>query len=70
MLSGHTHGGQIRIPGIGTPIVPSRFGSKYVSGLVQGPVCPVYISRGIGTTILPLRFGAAPEIAETELVNA
>jgi predicted MPP superfamily phosphohydrolase len=70
MLAGHTHGGQVRIPGIGTPIVPSRFGSKYASGLVQGPVCPIYVSRGIGTTILPLRFRVAPEIAEIELVSA
>jgi predicted MPP superfamily phosphohydrolase len=70
MLSGHTHGGQIRIPGIGTPIVPSRFGSKYASGLVQGPVCPIYISRGLGTTILPLRFRVPPEITVIELQRA
>ena len=67
MLSGHTHGGQIRIPLLGTPIVPSRFGSKYASGLVQGPVCPIYVSRGIGTTILPLRFRVAPEITQIEI---
>ena len=70
MFAGHTHGGQIRLPLLGTPMVPSRFGSKYASGLVQGPVCPVYISRGIGTTVLPLRFRVAPEIAEIELVTA
>jgi predicted MPP superfamily phosphohydrolase len=67
MLAGHTHGGQVKLPLLGTPIVPSRFGSKYVSGLVQGPACPVYISRGIGTTVLPLRFRVAPEIAVIEL---
>jgi uncharacterized protein len=70
LLAGHTHGGQIRLPLLGTPMVPSRFGSKYASGLVQGPICPVYISRGIGTTVLPLRFRVAPEIAEIELVCA
>ena len=70
MLAGHTHGGQIKIPFIGTPIVPSGFGSKYASGLVQGPVCPVYISRGIGTTVLPLRFRVPPEVTMIELTCA
>lgn len=62
MLSGHTHGGQIQIPFIGTPVVPSNYGQKYAQGLVQGPGCPVYISRGIGMSILPLRLGVPPEI--------
>ena len=62
MLSGHTHGGQVWVPGFGTPIVPSRFGQKYASGLVQGPACPVFISRGIGLSGLPIRFGVPPEI--------
>ena len=70
MLAGHTHGGQMRLPLLGTPIVPSRYGSKYARGLVQGPICPVYVSRGIGTTMLPLRFGVPPEIALIELVGA
>jgi uncharacterized protein len=67
MMSGHTHGGQIRIPGFGAPIVPSRYKQKYAQGLVSGPFCPVYISRGIGVTVLPLRFGVPPEIAVFEL---
>ena len=69
MLAGHTHGGQVKLPLLGTPIVPSRFGSKYVSGLVDGPACPIYISRGIGTTVLPLRFRVPPEVAVIELVS-
>ena len=67
MLSGHTHGGQIWVPGFGTPIVPSRYGQKYARGLVQGPACPVYVSRGTGTTVLPMRFCIRPEIAVIEL---
>ena len=63
MLSGHTHGGQIYVPGLGTPVVPSRYGQKYATGLVQGPVCPVYICRGVGLTVLPLRLGVPPEVA-------
>ena len=68
MLSGHTHGGQIYIPGLGTPILPSRYGQKYAQGLVQGPTCPVFVSRGLGTALLPLRVGVPPEIAVIELV--
>jgi predicted MPP superfamily phosphohydrolase len=70
MVSGHTHGGQIYIPGLGTPVVPSRYGQKYSQGLVQGPVCPVLISRGIGLTVLPLRLGVRPEITLLELRTA
>lgn len=68
MLSGHTHGGQIRLPFLGTPVVPSKYGQKYARGLVQGPYCPVYIGRGIGLSVLPLRLGIPPEILEVELV--
>ena len=67
MISGHTHGGQVWVPGIGTPIIPSRYGQKYASGLVQGPACPVFISRGIGLSGLPIRFGVPPEIVVMDL---
>jgi predicted MPP superfamily phosphohydrolase len=66
MVSGHTHGGQIRIPGLGTPILPSRYGQKYAQGVVEGPVCPVYVCRGIGMSVLPLRIGVRPELAVLE----
>ena len=49
VLSGHTHGGQIVLPGYGAPIVPSRYGQKYLHGLVEGPSCPVFVTRGVGT---------------------
>lgn len=70
MCSGHTHGGQVRIPFLGTPIVPSRYGSKYAGGLVQGPAFPVVVSRGIGMSLLPVRFGVPPEIVEITLTRA
>jgi predicted MPP superfamily phosphohydrolase len=69
MLSGHTHGGQVRLPLLGTPVVPSRFGSKYAGGFVQGPLCRVLISRGIGMSVLPVRWGVPPEIVEVELLR-
>jgi predicted MPP superfamily phosphohydrolase len=70
MLSGHTHGGQVRLPLLGTPIVPSSYGQKYAQGLVQGPGCQVYITRGIGLTVLPVRLGVPPEITLIELTTA
>ncbi|MDF1810035.1 MAG: metallophosphoesterase [Phycisphaerales bacterium] len=69
MCSGHTHGGQVRIPFIGTPIVPSKFGSKYAGGVVNGPAFPVHISRGIGMSLLPIRIGVPPEISVLTLMS-
>ena len=70
LLAGHTHGGQVRVPGRGTPVVPSAFGQKYAGGLCQGPRCPVQVSRGVGMAYLPVRIGVPPEIVELTLVRA
>jgi predicted MPP superfamily phosphohydrolase len=70
MLSGHTHGGQVRLPFVGAPVVPSQYGQKYAAGLVQGPRCPVYVSRGLGLSGLPVRFAVPPEILLVELRTA
>lgn len=67
MVSGHTHGGQIRVPVLGTPILPSRYGQKYASGFVQGPSYPVYVTRGLGVGGLPVRLGVPPEVTFFEL---
>jgi predicted MPP superfamily phosphohydrolase len=61
-LCGHTHGGQVRVPFVGAPVVPSFFGDKYASGLVQGPSTLVYINRGIGLISPPVRFNCRPEV--------
>jgi predicted MPP superfamily phosphohydrolase len=63
MLSGHTHGGQIHIPGIGSPFIPSSYGQKYARGLIEGPSFRVFVSSGLGTNVIPLRFRSPPEIA-------
>ena len=68
VLSGHTHGGQIVVPGFGAPIVPSRYGQKYLHGLVQGPCCQVFVSRGVGTITPPVRFLCRPEVVLITLV--
>jgi uncharacterized protein len=62
VLSGHTHGGQIVLPGYGAPVVPSRYGQKYLYGLVEGPCCSVFVTRGVGTVTPPVRFLCRPEI--------
>src|ERR1051326_1070635 len=63
LLAGHTHGGQVNLPLIGTPIVPSRFGSKYTAGEVFENGHYLFITTGIGTSIIPIRFRVPPEIA-------
>lgn len=62
MLAGHTHGGQVALPVLGTVLVPTKYGDKYVAGWCQGPAFPVYTNRGIGMTVLPIRSGSRPEI--------
>lgn len=63
ILSGHTHGGQVRLPFLPPPILP-RFSGEFYSGLfrVGTTNTPLYVNRGIGTSILPVRFFCRPEI--------
>ncbi|MDH4615900.1 metallophosphoesterase [Brevibacillus sp. AY1] len=63
-LSGHSHGGQVRLPWIGHILTPP-LARKYVQGLYrvgENNHLQVYINRGLGTTILPVRFFCRPEI--------
>jgi uncharacterized protein len=69
-LSGHTHGGQLRLPILGPLFIPSCFGPRFIGGLVQGKSTQVYVSRGIGTTGLRLRFNARPEVSVLRLIAA
>lgn len=62
VLSGHTHGGQVVLPGFGAPVVPSAYGQKYLHGLVRGPVAQVFVTRGVGTVTPPVRFLCRPEV--------
>jgi predicted MPP superfamily phosphohydrolase len=65
-LSGHSHGGQIRIPFYGHLITPPM-GSKYVDGINHVGDLTVYTNRGIGTTGVPYRFSCRPEVTVIEL---
>jgi predicted MPP superfamily phosphohydrolase len=62
LLAAHTHGGQVNIPLIGTPVVPSRFGSKYTAGHVFEDNHHLFVTTGIGTSIMRVRFLVPPEI--------
>jgi predicted MPP superfamily phosphohydrolase len=61
-VAGHTHGGQVRIPLVGRPIVPSIYGERYAAGLVVEGGRRLFVATGIGTSILPVRFLVPPEI--------
>ncbi|CAN7497519.1 metallophosphoesterase [Bosea sp. LjRoot90] len=65
-LSGHTHGGQVRLFGW-SPIVPSRYGNRYAYGHVEENGRDLIVSAGLGTSKLPIRLGAPPEILLIEL---
>lgn len=60
-ISGHSHGGQVVLPFIGPPILPS-YGEKYPSGLYALPGMFQYTNRGLGTIPPRVRFNCRPEI--------
>lgn len=63
MIAGHTHGGQVWFPILGTPIVPSSYGQKYSYGHIPDHGVDMFVTSGVGTSILPFRFMMPPEIA-------
>jgi uncharacterized protein len=65
-LSGHTHGGQVNLFGW-TPVMNSRYGTRYRGGHVVENGRHIVISRGLGCTSYPVRIGAWPEIVVMEL---
>jgi uncharacterized protein len=75
-LSGHTHGGQIRLFGY-SPVVPSRYGNRYAYGHitekgasaagVNSVARHLVVSGGLGCSIMPVRVGVPPEITVVEL---
>ena len=65
-LAGHTHGGQVALPGFGALLVPSSFGKRYEGGLITEDGKKLLVSRGLGTSLLPVRFNCRPEIVVVE----
>ena len=67
-VCGHTHGGQIRLPGLGALVVPSNYGQRFAQGWVRGeavgekPGALGYVSRGLGLSGVPFRNLCPPEV--------
>jgi hypothetical protein len=68
LFAGHTHGGQVRLPGIGPIVAPSLYGSKFASGMFLLPPTLMHVSRGIAGTH-PLRLRCVPEVSVLRLTN-
>ncbi len=66
-ISGHTHGGQVDLPFIGRPVVPSKYGDRYAYGHVVENNRHLVVSGGLGCSIVPVRFGVPPEIVLLEI---
>ena len=70
MLSGHTHGGQIRFPLLGPLINMSDAPLKWTYGHIVDRKRHLYVTSGIGTSLLPLRIAVPPELALIEVNGA
>ncbi len=62
LLAGHTHGGQVRLPGLGPLVSPSRFGSRFASGVFYRAPVLMHVSRGISGTHA-FRWRCLPEVS-------
>jgi len=67
VLAGHTHGGQVRVPGLRPPWLPPGCG-PYVEGWYERGSSRLFVSRGVGTSIVRARFWCRPELALVTLV--
>jgi uncharacterized protein len=70
VVSGHTHGGQVRLPWVGALRNPAEREDLYEQGLRRRPWTQVYTSRGVGTVHLTVRFFCRPEVAVLTLTRA
>jgi hypothetical protein len=61
VLSGHTHGGQVLLPGVGAVAKAARF--PILEGTGHRENTSIFVSRGIGTVYVPIRFNCPPEVA-------
>ncbi len=66
-VAGHTHGGQVALPGLRSRWIPSRFGERYAGGHVIEGGRHLYITTGVGTSRWPVRVGAPPEVVLLKL---
>jgi len=73
-MCGHTHGGQVFVPGIGAPWTPSWYGATYLGGWYTPGLSPTsppvlsFVSKGLGVTGVPLRINAPAEVVVLDLL--
>jgi hypothetical protein len=60
-LSGHSHGGQVRLPLLGPPVLP-YLARRYPAGLYRAGRMQLYVTRGVGVIAPPVRFNCRPEV--------
>ena len=72
ILCGHTHGGQVRLPGYGAVLTSSVYGKRFEYGLYESRTFPakMFVTAGLGMTFLPLRFRCPPEIVMITLSDS
>ncbi|MGG4466627.1 metallophosphoesterase [Paenibacillus alvei] len=70
VLSGHAHGGQVRIPFVGGLVAPDQgFMPKYTAGMFEKNETAMIVNRGLGNSIIPQRVFNTPEIVEITIKN-
>jgi predicted MPP superfamily phosphohydrolase len=69
-ISGHTHGGQVRVEILREDLNVARYFTPFVDGLYEEGGRSIFVSRGIGTIGLPARLGAPPEVALLRLCRS
>lgn len=62
VLAGHTHGGQVNLPLVGPPVVPTKYGPRYAWGLFDCHGTRLVVSRGVGVVEPVIRFRCPPEV--------
>lgn len=68
ILSGHTHGGEVKFPFIGAPFIPSEYDQRFIKGHIAENNKHIYITSGIGS-LTRFRFGNIPEIVILHLYS-
>jgi len=69
-VAGHTHGGQVNLPLVGRPVVPSRYGERFAIGHIVEDGRHLFVASGVGTSIFPIRFRVPPEVSMLRLRSA
>jgi predicted MPP superfamily phosphohydrolase len=70
VFSGHLHGGQVRIPGYGALVTPSRYGQRFDQGHFRVGATDLFVSAGLGADSPPLRIYCRPDIVIVDFINS